>query len=149
MAFEWVKDAIQGLISSGLPEYSKDIAWKNLKFDPASRILWLKVINVPVTEDSATLGIYGENELKGFIQIGVYQKAGTGTKEADLALKKINQLLAIPQRLQAPEGCLLRLTNKSSGQGGQTSLADSTTGGAEGLWDANYITVYWLAREPR
>lgn len=149
MAFEWVKDTVQGYIANGLPEYVKDMAWKNLKFNPANRILWLKVIYVPITEDAVTLGIHGDNELKGFIQIGVYQKAGTGTKEADTALNRINELMKIPMHLSAPEGCILRLTSKSSGQGGQTSLADTTAGGTEGLWDANYITVYWLAREPR
>ena len=149
MVFNWVEDKILGLLASGLPDYAPDIAWKNLKFDPAGRILWLKIINTPITEDAATLGINGENELQGFVQIGVYQKAGTGNKQAKEALEKINELLAIPRRLNAPPGCLLRLTNKTSGQGGQTSLADTTAGGTEGLWDANYLTVYWLAREPR
>lgn len=149
MAFEWVEDNILGLIAGGLPQYANDIAWKNLKFDPARRILWLKVINVPVTEDSATLGLHGENEYVGFVQIGVYQKAGTSTVKAAEALHALNTLLAIPRRLNAPPGCLLRLTNKMSGQGGQTSLADTTAGGTEGLWDAQYLTVYWLAREPR
>ena len=44
MAFEWVKDTVQGYVANGLPEYVKDMAWKNLKFKPANRILWLKVI---------------------------------------------------------------------------------------------------------
>lgn len=149
MAFEWVKDLIQGHYASGLPEYKDVTAWKNLKFDPANRILWLKVINAPITEDSATLGIHGDNELEGFLQIGIYQLAGTGTKEADEAINKLNSLFATPQRLSAPPGCLLRLTSKMSSQGGQTSIADFTTGGTEGLWDANYLTIYWLAREPR
>jgi hypothetical protein len=149
MAFEWVKDTVQGFIAAGLGEFAKDTTWKNLPFDPAGRKLWLKIIYVPVTEDAATLGVNGENELKGFVQIGVYQQAGTGTMESDEALDKINALLAIPQRLNAPVGCLLRLTSKTSGQGGQTSTADTSAGGTEGLWDANYVTVYWLAREPR
>ena len=149
MAFEWVEDKILGFIANGLPQYAKQIAWKNLKFDPANCILWLKVINVPVTEDSASIGLYGDNEYQGFVQIGVYQKAGTGTNKSKQALEEINKLLTIPQRLDAPPGCLLRLTNKTSGQGGQTSLADTTTGGTEGVWDASYLTVYWLAREPR
>lgn len=149
MAFEWVEDEILGLLAGGLPQYAKDIAWKNLKFDPAGRILWLKIINTPIAEDAATLGIHGENELQGFVQIGIYQKAGSGIKQSREAVRIINQLLAIPRRLDAPPGCLLRLTNKTSGQGGQTSLADTTAGGTEGLWDAQYLTVYWLAREPR
>lgn len=149
MSFDWVEDQILGLLAGGLPQYAKDIAWKNLKFDPASRILWLKIINTPITEDVATLGDEGENELRGFVQIGIYQKAGTGTKKSKEALSAINTLLAIPRRLNAPIGCMLRLTNKTSGAGGQTSLADTTAGGTEGLWDANYLTVYWLAREPR
>lgn len=149
MAFEWVKDLVQGFAANGLPEYGGAIAWKNLKFDPASRILWLKITYVPVTEDAATLGMNGDNELSGMLQIGVYQKAGTGCKESDEAINKLNTLFKIPQRLNAPDGCMLRFTNKTSGQGGQTSLADSTAGGTEGLWDSNYLTVYWLAREPR
>lgn len=149
MAFDWVKDLIQGFASAGLPEYGNAIAWKNLKFDPQNRILWLKITYVPITEDAITLGIHGDNELKGFLQIGVYQKAGTGSKESDLALNKINELFSIPRQLSAPAGCTFRLTSKTSGQGGQTSLADSSAGGTEGLWDSNYLTIYWLAREPR
>lgn len=149
MAFEWVTDAILGHAASGLPDYAPNIAWKNLKFDPTGSILWLKIINVPVTEDSVTLGQHGDTELKGFLQIGVYTKAGEGIKHAEEALNQINTLFKIPQRLKAPEGCMLRLSNKTSGQGGQTSQADTSAGGTEGLWDSQYLTVYWLAREPR
>lgn len=149
MAFEWVRTTLQSIVAGGLPEYGGAIAWKNKSFNPQNKILWLKIIYVPVTEDAVTLGDEGDNELAGFLQIGVYQKAGTGVEEAEQALAKLNSLLKIPQRLPAPTGCLLRLTSKSSGQGGQTSLADTTTGGTEGVWDASYLTVYWLAREPR
>lgn len=109
MAFEWVRTTLQSIVAGGLPEYGGAIAWKNKAFNPQNKILWLKIIYVPVTEDVVTLGDEGDNELAGFLQIGVYQKAGTGVEEAEQALAKLNSLLKIPQRLPAPTGCLLRL----------------------------------------
>lgn len=149
MAFEWVKDALLTHYSKGVADLLPVTAWKNLTFDPSGLNLWLKVFYVPVTEDPATLGIHGDNEFNGLLQISVYQKVDTGTSESDAVINRLNTLFAIPQRLECPSGCMLRLTSKQASQGGQTSLADFSAGGTEGVWDTNYLTIYWLAREPR
>ena len=149
MSFEWVEDALNSHLAGGAGIYADDIAWKNLPFEPGDRSLWLKSNIVPALEGVATLGKHGENEYLGFMQIGIYQRINEGTVESSAARNLLNQLFAVPQRLQAPEGCMLRLERKTFNSGGQTSMADMSAGGTESVWDANYITIYWLAREPR
>ena len=149
MAFEWVKDALQSHFVNGMQDLKNDIAWKNLPFAPGDRKLWLKVIYVPVQEEAETLGLHGENGFRGFLQIGIYQRINEGTELSDSVINRINNLFKVTQRLDAPPSCMLRLENKMSSQGGQTSQADMSAGGTETVWDSNYITIFWLAREPR
>lgn len=147
--FDWVEDAILGHLYASLPEMKGKIALKNVTFDASQHKLWLKVINTPSSEYVATLGDTGDNEYVGFVQLGVYTAIGVGQVETKEVLGKLGKAFRVPQHLQAPENCLLRLTRKDFSQGGQTSISDFTRGGTEKMWDANYITVYWLAREPR
>lgn len=149
MAFNWVKETLLGYVTNSLPDLIPDMAFKNLPFEPGNRKLWLKLMYVPVTEEAETLGIHGDNGYHGYLQIGVYQRINEGTDLAEATLNRLDSLLAIPQRIAAPPGCMLRLERKMSGQGGQTSEADMATGGTETVWDANYLTIFWLAREPR
>ncbi len=147
--FDWVEDLLFRHLTAGLPDLIPVMAWKNLTFDPAGLKVWLKVMNAPTTEEGITLGPTGDNELRGFLQIGVYSELGTGTTESNEVYGRVSKRFDVPQRLAGPEGTLLRFTSKGYSQGGQTSLGDFTKGGTEGVWDANYITIYWLAREPK
>lgn len=147
--FAWVQDLIQSHLVVNYPTMVEHMAWKNLTFDPAGRNVWLKIINAPVTEDAITLGPTGHKELRGFLQIGIYTAITEGTVESEIAYNRVNEIFDTPQWLSAPTDCVLRLTNKGFSQGGQTSIADFTRGGTEGVWDANYLTIYWLAREPK
>lgn len=149
MSFDWVEDVLIGHLASGAGKYANSIAWKNLPFEPGDRKLWLKSSIVPAMEGVKTLGRHGENEYMGFMQVGIYQRINEGTVESKEARDFLNRLFFVPQRLQAPEGCMLRLERKAYDSGGQTSMADLSAGGTEKVWDANYITIYWLAREPR
>ena len=149
MSFEWVEDSLSSQLLAGMGQYAKDIAWKNLPFEPGDRSLWLKSSIVPAQEGVATLGKHGENEYLGFLQIGIYQRINEGTAQSAEVRNLINRLFPVPGRLQAPEGCMLRVERKTFSSGGQTSMADLSAGGTEVVWDANYITIYWLAREPR
>lgn len=147
--FDWVEDSIMSQLWVSVPSVEGIIALKNLPFTPSSHKLWLKLIYAPITENAITLGLNGDNELRGFVQIGIYQKIGTGEKETKAMMKELNNAFSVPMQLNAPPGCLLRLDSKGSSAGGQTSINDFTTGGREEVWNANYLTVYWLAREPR
>lgn len=148
--FDWVEDLIYGHLASGLPDKVNDMAWKNLTFDPAGRTVWLKVINAPITEEGITLGPNGDNELRGFLQIGIYTAIGQGVAESKEVYGRVSERFNVPQRLAGPTGdSFVKFTSKGYSQGGQTSIGDFTRGGTEGVWDADYITVYWLAREPK
>jgi hypothetical protein len=155
--FDWVEDIIFKHLLTVVPEAKESspgkrdgiVAWKNLPFEPQKFKLWLKVINAPITESAATLGVHGDNNYQGFLQIGVYQKIGTGTKESKAMINRLNAGFPYPFQFNAPPGCILRVEGKGASSGGQTSVNDFTTGGTENVWDADYITVYWLAREPR
>lgn len=148
--FDWVEDLIYGHLASGLPDKVNDMAWKNLTFDPAGRTVWLKVINAPITEEGITLGPTGDNELRGFLQIGIYTAVGQGIVESKEVYGRVSECFNVPQRLAGPTNdSFVKFTSKGYSQGGQTSIGDFTRGGTEGVWDADYITVYWLAREPK
>lgn len=148
--FSWVEDLIYGHLVAGLPDKVDDMAWKNLTFDPAGRTVWLKVINAPITEEGITLGPTGDNELRGFLQIGIYSAIGTGSTESKEVYGRVSERFNVPQRLAGPtDDSFVKFTSKGYSQGGQTSIGDYTRGGTEGVWDAEYITVYWLAREPK
>lgn len=147
--FDWVEDALKSHLVNNYPEMINQMAWKNLTFDPAGRTVWLKIINTPSIEEGITLGPTGDNEFRGFLQIGIYTELNTGVSETQEVMGKLNHIFRLPQHLQAPEACMLKLQHKTFSQGGQTSVADFTRGGAEGVWDANYVTIYWLAREPK
>lgn len=150
--FSWVEDALFSHLYASLPELVGKVAHKNLTFDASTHTLWLKAINTPASEYGATLGDYGDNELVGFLQLGIYSELGVGMVEANELKGKLGAAFKIPQHIQipnAPIGSLLKLTRKDFSQGGQTSVSDFTRGGTEKSWDADYITVYWLAREPR
>lgn len=147
--FDWVEDVLMRHLYESLPDLHTQIALKNVTFDPSPFTLWLKVIHTPASEYPITLGDAGDNECVGFVQFGVYGALGTGTVETKEVLGRVNKAFNVPKHLQAPDGCLLRLERKDFSQGGQTSISDFTRGGTEKAWDANYITVYWLAREPR
>ena len=147
--FDWVEDLLKSHLVKSYPDKKNAMAWKNLTFDPAPHRVWLKIINTPVNETPITLGGGGDNELRGFLQIAVYSKLNIGIEEAREVLGRVSLAYDVPQTIPAPTGCLLKLTSKSYSQGGQTSIADFTRGGTEGNWDAQYVTVYWLAREPK
>lgn len=150
--FGWVEDTLFTHLYAELPELKGKVAHKNLTFDPSNLTLWLKVINTPVSEYSASLGPTGDNECVGFLQFGIYSELGAGMVEANTLKRKLNKSFSVPKQLaiqEAPTGCMLRLTRKDFSQGGQTSISDFTRGGTEKMWDADYLTVYWLAREPR
>lgn len=148
--FDWVEDQVYGLVRDSLPTLVPDIAWKNLTFDPAGRKVWLKVVNAPITEEGITLGPTGDNELRGFLQIGVYSPIGDGSTERREAYGAVSKGFDIPKTIAGPDaGTILRFYSKGYSQGGQTSIGDFTRGGIEGVWDVDYITVYWLAREPK
>lgn len=147
--FDWVEDLLKSQLVQSYPDKVRDMAWKNLTFDPAGRRVWLKIINAPATEQGVTLGPTGDNELRGYLQIAVYSELNVGIKDAQEVLGRVSAIYDVPKTIPAPTGCLLRLTSKGYSQGGQTSIADFTRGGVEGNWDAQYITVYWLAREPK
>lgn len=150
--FGWVEDALFTHLYASIPELKGKVAHKNLTFDPSALTLWLKVINTPASQYSASLGPTGDNELVGFVQFGVYSELGIGMAEANAIKRKINKAFRTPSGIAvpgAPVGSMLRLTRKDFSQGGQTSVSDFTRGGTEKVWDADYITVYWLAREPR
>lgn len=148
--FDWVEDLIYGRVATGLPDLVPDIAWKNLTFDPAGRTVWLKVINAPITEEGITLGPTGDNELRGFLQVGIYTPIGEGSVERKEAYGRVSNLFDVPLTLAGPNaGTLVRFYSKGYSQGGQTSIGDFTRGGTEGVWDADYLTIYWLAREPK
>lgn len=147
--FDWVENLLKSHLCKNYPEKVSDMAWKNLTFEPQGRRVWLKIINTPVTEEGITLGPTGDNELRGFLQVGVYARVGIGVKDINEVVGKVSKIFSVPQRLQTPDGCMLGLTSKGYSQGGQTSIADFTKGGTEGVWDAQYITIYWLAREPK
>lgn len=147
--FYWVEDTLKSQLVKSMPDMVDNMAWKNLTFDPAGRTVWLKIINSPVSAQGVTLGPYGDNEMRGFIQIGVYSKLDTGIELSREMIGRIETAFPIPSRLPTATGNLLRLTSKGYSQGGQTSVADFTRGGVEGNWDVQYITVYWLAREPK
>lgn len=148
--FDWVDDLVQSRIAQGLPDLIDAIAWKNLTFDPAGRTVWLKVINAPITEEGITLGPTGDNELRGFLQIAVYTPVGAGTTDSRNVLSRISQIFDIPVTVPGPTlGTILRYKSKGYSQGGQTSIGDFTKGAIEGVWAVDYITIYWLAREPK
>lgn len=149
MSFNWIEESLFSIAAAGLGEYAAITHWPNNKFSPQNLEAWVKIVNVPTSEYPVTMGIDGDNECVGFLQLSVYAKAGTGSKTASKIIDDINKLFKIPYKLNTPPGSILRLTNKGFSQGGQTSLADTSAGGIEGLWDSNYITVYWLARGPR
>lgn len=147
--FDWVEDLLKSHLVQNMPERVADMSWKNLTFDPQGRNVWLKIINSPVSEEGITLGPTGDNELRGFLQIGIYAALGRGVSESMQIYGQVSSIFDVPQRLLSPNNCILRLTSKGYSQGGQTSVADFTRGGTEGVWDANYVTIYWLAREPK
>lgn len=147
--FDWVEDALKSHLVNGYPQMTDAMAWKNLTFKATGHKVWLKIINTPSIEEGITLGPDGDNEMRGFIQIAVYTELNTGMELTKEVLGNVNKIFAIPQRLPVQEGHLLKLTSKTFSQGGQTSVADFTRGGKEGNWDAQYVTIYWLAREPK
>lgn len=148
--FDWVEDLIQSHLVAGLPDMVPQMAWKNLTFDPAGLNVWLKIINAPITEEGITLGPTGDNELRGFLQVGIYTPIGDGTTEGKEVYGRVSKTFDVPQRLVGPTSdSFVKFYSKGYSQGGQTSIGDFTRGGTEGVWDANYITIYWLAREPK
>lgn len=150
--FDWVEDLVKSHLAAAIPDLiaSNSVAWKNWTFDPAGRTVWLKVINTPVTEEGVTLGPTGDNELRGYLQVGVYSELNTGTAESNEVYGRVSKAFDVPFRLAGPTtDSFVRFTSKGYSQGGQTSIGDFTRGGTEGVWDANYITIYWLAREPK
>lgn len=147
--FHWVEDTLKSHLVNNYAEISHAMAWKNLTFDASGFKVWLKIINTPSSEDPVTLGPYGDNEMRGFLQIGIYSQLNIGIEESNAVLGHVSKIFSVPRQLQAPDGCMLRLTRKTFSQGGQTSIADFTRGGVEGVWDAQYVTIYWLAREPK
>lgn len=149
--FDWIPDTLKSLVVTALPDLAEEdrIYWKNWEFTPPQDKVWVKPIFIPAEEAAITLGDNGDNETNGFFQITIYAPINTGETEANEICKRLNTAFAIPKRLPAPEGCMLRLTNKGFSTGGQTSVNDFGKGGAEENWDVNFITVYWLAREPR
>ena len=112
--FDWVEDLIYGHLASGLPDKVNDMAWKNLTFDPAGRTVWLKVINAPITEEGITLGPTGDNELRGFLQIGIYTAIGQGVAESKEVYGRVSERFNVPQRLAGPTGdSFVKFTSKS------------------------------------
>lgn len=147
--FDWVEDTLKSHLADNYPEMQDAMAWKNLTFDPKGHKVWLKIINTPSVEEGITLGPTGDNEMRGFLQIAIYTELNIGMESTKEVLGRVGKIFDIPQRLPAPEACMLRLLRKTFSQGGQTSVADFTRGGKEGYWDAQYVTIYWLAREPK
>ena len=151
LPYEWVEDNLVTRLMQGWPEVVSggQVAFKNSTFNPAGRNMWLKFINTPVDENPVTLGLHGHNEMRGFLQIGIYVPIGEGQTASREALFKLREIYKAPATVPAPNDCYMQLTSLGFSQGGQTSIADFTRGGTEKEWDANYLTVYWLAREPR
>lgn len=151
LPYEWVEDALVASLVQNWPEVisEKRVAFKNLAFEAQGLNMWLKFINTPVEEKAITLGDDGHNELRGFLQIGIYVPIGEGVVASRDALFKLRQIYKAPASVPAPPDCYMKLTSLGYSQGGQTSIADFTRGGTEKEWDADYLTVYWLAREPR
>lgn len=149
--FSWIPDALKSMVVAAVPDLAEEdrIYWKNWTFTPDPTKPWIKPVFIPAEEYGVTLGDNGDNETNGFFQINIYSPINIGDELSQELCRRLNAAFKIPQRIPAPEGCMLRLTNKGFSTGGQTSVNDFGKGGADDNWDVNFITVYWLAREPR
>ncbi|UPT52971.1 hypothetical protein [Hafnia phage yong3] len=148
LGYEWISDEFNKRVRLAV---GKDIpiAWKNKKFVPDQKKVWLKVMLAPTSESMVTLGDSGHNELPGFYQVAIFSPLNTGTQKQSEILDSLRKTFKLGTRFVCPEDYTLRITGFDFSQGGQMSLNDFTRGGVEENWDANFITIYWSAREPR
>jgi hypothetical protein len=68
---------------------AKDICWQNIKFDPSGKDFWCEFHYMPGTPAPITLGLPGEDEMRGMFQITLNEKLGDGEERT---LKKLQEL---------------------------------------------------------
>lgn len=144
----WISDSLNKAL---VDEIGSDfpIAWKNIKFIPTQEQMWLKAIFIPASDYSITLGPTGYNELVGMYQINVMSPLDSGSQKALGVIARLRNLFYVGKQFSVTTGYMLRIRERSYSSGGQTTMNDFGQGGVDGIWDTNFITVYWSAREPR
>ena len=115
--------------------------YENQTAPKTDNVMWAKVFNRPASNDPATMGDAGEDNLTGFFQINIYepQSPAKGVKALnDKASAFVNLFKAGRRFVYQGQEVVIR------------RAVPSGIGSAEGLADnVITVTVYWYSRFPR
>jgi hypothetical protein len=129
-----VSAALVSAYKTVLPELPTQ--YESVAFAAPNQGMWVRVFNRPGSNDVATLGTGGEDNLTGFFQINIHQPQLKGTKPLnDKASQFIN---------------LFKAGSRFTYQGVEVKIrraVPSGVGSVEGFADdVITVTVYWDAR---
>lgn len=125
------------------------VAHKNIPFTPDAKVPYLRASIFVGEKYPITCGDDGHLEFGGFYQIDIRTPKSQGTTFQNNVIDLVNQHFKIGKHLNIKADHYFKLKSIAYGTGGQTTVSDATRGSVEDLWDVNYITVNWLAREPK
>lgn len=117
------------------------IAPPNKTFTPTPGVLWLKPDFVPSDDSPVTLGEFGDDELTGFFQIGIYVPAGSGDGASITMLDTLKAGFKNGSHIIYQDR-VVRISHSQNNSGNEVKVDTS-------VWYPTYLTVYWSARRKR